>query len=234
MRSAENVFSEIYFLAVIHGATFLTISDDSFTISHRRVKRVCDLVVSSGIEINWRCESRVQGMTKDVLARMAKAGCVSIQFGVESGSQSVLNKIRKNLNLEHLPVVLQAACDVGISPICMFIFGHYCDTLETMQQTLDLARGLLERYQSGNIFAINTPFPGTYQYDHREELGLYLYSEAWQNFSPEDNNLYNVYTDNFDRDMLARFYFDAQDYMLTREDVERIFHRTPERVSRQP
>lgn len=233
-RSVENIFSEVYYLVTHYEATFLIITDDTFTVSHRRVRRFCELILASGITFHWRCESRVQGMNEDILKWMSAAGCVSIQYGVESGSQEVLNRIHKYLSLEKLPQVLQATNTAQITPICMFILGHYCDTPETMQKTLDLMRDIHSRYHAGVLLSINTPFPGTYQYIHRNELGLHFYSEAWQNFSPEVHDTYNVYTEYFDRDMLAHFYFAAQDCLMTRQQARKAFSGPLQKSLREP
>lgn len=222
MRSAENVFSEVYLLVTSDDVPYLLIADDSFTVSEQRVRRFCELVRGAGLTFSWWCESRVQGIRPELLATMAEAGCVSVQFGVESGSQEVLDRIRKNMSLGRLHAVLQAARQAGISPICSLMLGHYCDTPETMQQTIDLARELRERYQAAVLVSINTVFPGTYQYEHRAELGLRLYSEAWRDF---DLETVNIYTDAFDRDVLTRFYFEAQRHAATRDEVSQIFQK---------
>lgn len=222
MRSVENVFAEVYYLSEVFKAAYLLISDDTFTVSHERVTRFCDMMIAADVRLEWWCESRVQAMTREVLEKMARAGCGSIQFGVESGSQQVLSDIRKQMSLDKLREVLRAACELNIRPICSLMLGHYSDTPETMQQTIDLARELKEEYGAAVLISINTLFPGTYQYEHREELGLHLYSEDWRDF---DLGNINVYTDHFDRNTLAKYYFAAQSFTASREEVENVFRK---------
>lgn len=226
-RSAENIFSEVYHLYVTKAPSYFLVTDDTFTVFHRRLKRFCHLMIDSGIRLDWWCESRVQGITRKLMELMVAAGCVSIQFGVESGSQEVLDKIRKYMSLEKLHEILQQAYELGIRPVCSMILGHYCDTAETMQETVELARTLKDKYDAAVLVSINTLFPGTYQYEHREELGLHLYSENWRDF---DLGKINIYTNNFDRETLADFYFRITPYISSRiaEDVFRKSRRQPQ------
>jgi radical SAM superfamily enzyme YgiQ (UPF0313 family) len=221
-RSAENIFGEVYHLYYVYKPAFFLITDDTFTVSHRRLRRFCDLMIAAELDAQWWCESRVQGMTRELLGRMAQAGCESIQFGVESGSQEVLDNIRKHMSLDKLHQVLRAASELGIRAVCSMIIGHYCDTPETMQQTVDLARMLKEEYGAAVLVSINTLFPGTYQYDHRDELGLQVYSEDWDKF---DLSMINVRGRHFDREVLAKYYFEVKPYISSRELVREIFSK---------
>jgi anaerobic magnesium-protoporphyrin IX monomethyl ester cyclase len=212
MRSAEHVFCEVYYVDYQYSPTYLMIPDDTFTVSHRRLHRFCEMMIANGMDLDWWCESRVQQMKRPLLEKMAEAGCASIQFGVESGSQEVLNAIRKHMSLDKLFEVLRNAVELDIHPICSLMIGHFCDTPETMRRTVELAQYLKEEFGAAVIVSVNTLFPGTYQYDHREELGLHLYSEDWKDF---DLGNINIYSDNFDRNTLAHFYYEASEHVAT-------------------
>jgi anaerobic magnesium-protoporphyrin IX monomethyl ester cyclase len=222
MRSVENFFSEVYFLCDRYQPRYLLIADDTFTASPERVKRFCNLMIRSGLNIRWGCESRVHGLTRRTLEKMAESGCHAIQFGVESGAPEVLRRIRKHLSLEKLHEVVRSTVEVGILPVCSLMLGHFCDTPEKMRRTIELARTLKEEYGAVVLIGINTVLPGTYQYIHRGRLGLDLYSEDWANF---EANFINVRSPNFDREILAHFFREAQPLLTSAQDAEAVFQQ---------
>lgn len=178
IRDIENVFLET--LMVTHccgGPREIFYIDDTFTVFRQRVERFVELCVQSKVPLTWRCESRVDAMVRnsDLLPGMKQAGCKRIQFGIESGNQQVLNSIRKQMKLEDARMVIGKTIDSGIPVATSFMFAHYCDTEATMTDTLNFMEELKRKYGSmiDVVYGLNTPFPGTYQYDHMEELGMH-------------------------------------------------------------
>lgn len=177
VRKIENVFLETILL--LHLTDFkkeIYYCDDTFTAVVRRVKRFLELIDLSSLHYKWRCESRVDVLNANryLIKEMAERGCQRLQYGIESGNQEVLDKIYKHLDLSVVEDLIAYSISCGLRIATSFILGHYCDTKETMNDTLELMRRLKERHgKSIEIFySYNTPFPGTYQYDHREELGI--------------------------------------------------------------
>lgn len=207
MREIENVFLEtIYLQEVCENYQEVFFCDDTFTVFKDRIERFIELCDESEISVNWRCESRVDAMYRNshLLKGMKRVGCKRIQFGIESGNQEVLDKIRKGMKLPEVYEIIDLTIKEGINVAASYIFGHYCDTRETMEDTVNMIERLKTQY--GNkveiAFGSNTPFPGTYQYEHMEELGIIMIVDA---FSQLDMMNPVMRTNNFSVDDLKLF-----------------------------
>lgn len=207
VRDIENVFLEsLYIVDVCKNYYQIFYCDDTFTVFRNRLERFIQLYDQTKTKFLWRCESRVDALHKysDLLEGLKGAGCRRIQFGIESGNQEVLNNIRKGLILEQAYEIIDKTVKCGIPVVTSFMFGHYCDTVETMTDTLSMMEFLTSKYK-GQVevaYALNTPFPGTYQFEHMDELGLEL---VIKNFAELDMYSAIVRTKNFDESTLRLF-----------------------------
>ena len=208
IRDIENVFLETLMVTnCCGGPREIFYIDDTFTVFRQRVERFVELCVQSKVPLTWRCESRVDAMVRnsDLLPGMKKAGCKRIQFGIESGNQQVLNSIRKQMKLEDARMVIGKTIASGIPVATSFMFAHYCDTEETMADTLAFMEELKRKYGSmiDVVYGLNTPFPGTYQYDHMEELGMHYTVKSYAQL-----DMYGpvIETAQFDTKMQLDFY----------------------------
>lgn len=183
MRSAENIFNEIYYVYIKEGKDYFNIFDDTFTASRSRLKKFCDLMIQANIPVKWRCDSRADILSEDVLDLLKRAGCIAIHIGIESGSQEVLNKLGKGINLVKAENIISYANDIGIKVMCSFMIGHHCDTQNTVKQTISLALKFKRKYNAYIAFSTNTPFPGTYLYEHAKKLGITIHETRWDHFN---------------------------------------------------
>ncbi len=182
-RSAESVVDEIHFLRWRGIDGKLKFLDDTITADGRRLGHMLELMERTGLKTKWGAESRVDVVTQASLERMARCGCVSIQFGVESGSQLVLDRIRKRIQLEQVVRAVEWASHCIEFVSCSFIIGHPFDTEETVGETVALGLRLQQDYQVDVLFSIATPFPGTYLYNHADELGLRNLSKSFDDYT---------------------------------------------------
>lgn len=184
VRDIENVYLEIVMLQKeIKEDILITIIDDSFTVLKNRVSKFLDLIEDYNANFLWECESIVRHMDENLLKRMKKNNLISIQFGIESGNQQVLDRIRKGINLLYAEDIIRKARELGIITYASFIFGHYCDTEETAQDTIDFMKKLVTKYNVNVVASYNTPFPGTYQYEHAQELGMKFISDDFKMYT---------------------------------------------------
>ena len=180
VRSPDNVVEETEQIYSEINPQFLFVADDTFTIFHDRTKEICKRYHNLGIR--WVCESRVNTINREMVKEMAEAGCFMIQFGVESGSQSILNSIRKGITVEQVRKAVSMCKDYGVKPVCSFMIPHPEDTLKTIQET----ESLMEEFRDlgANIFvSLTTPFPGTFLYDNAEKLGLEYVTQDTDEFN---------------------------------------------------
>ena len=111
-RSVENVLAEIDMIIKKYDCRKFVIYDDIFTLDRKRVKRFCEEFKKRGLK--WRCWSRTNTIDKEMLLMMKDAGLVSITFGVESGDDNVLSKMRKHSTAEQNRKALLACKEAGV------------------------------------------------------------------------------------------------------------------------
>ena len=208
-RSAECVVDEVQTLIDLFGLTSFYFVDDTMTASARRLLRLCDgmrrLRIPSRLtrRLKWTCEARADSATRATLAAMASAGCTTIQFGMESGSQALLDTLGKKVTLEQIENAVAWSRAAGISPVLSMVFPHPDETEVTFRQTLAFIQKLYDLGAEKIIPALLTPFPGTRFFEERERLGLMVLTA--------DTDEYNlgtpvVTTPNFGLDKIANGY----------------------------
>jgi len=141
-RSAEAIVDEMEHLVRDFGARDIAIVDSLFCANKRRVMKVCDEIIRRGVKVSWTCSSRVEVVDKEMLQRMKDAGCWRTRFGVESGSDQVLDFISKGITKEKIRNAITWADEVGLRPKAFFIVGHLPDTAETIRETIEFAKSI--------------------------------------------------------------------------------------------
>ena len=160
-RSPQNVVDEIEMLVDRYGVDFVGFVDDNMMASERRLLEFCDLIKKRGFPVTWGCHGRVTSAKPDVLERMSEVGCVWIGYGIESGSQKILDAMNKKATVAHDKEAVINTRRAGMYPNTTFIFGYPGETLETIQETIDFKREM--GLECGSFFA--TPYPGTHLYE---------------------------------------------------------------------
>ncbi len=140
--TAQRIFEHILFLSERYGVRGIYFREDNFTVNPKRVEELCDLIISHGLKIQWACESRVNRLTPQSVEKMAKAGCIGLYIGVESGSDRIL-KIMEKLEtrsdfVEKFPL-LHAN---GIGTYTTWIYGSPGEAPEDRRQTESLMETL--------------------------------------------------------------------------------------------
>jgi radical SAM superfamily enzyme YgiQ (UPF0313 family) len=138
-RSPGNVVDEIDHLVRRFGVREIHFEDDNLTVKRRHVEGICELLLSRGIDVSWAAPNGVRVDTLDVelLTLMKRSGCYFLAFGVESGNQEILDRIKKGTDLETIRRAIEAARSVGIQTQAFNIFGLPGETAETIEQTID-------------------------------------------------------------------------------------------------
>jgi len=153
--------------------------DDSLALNRARILKICQLISQRGIEVKWVPQCRVDSMDEEVLDAMKKAGCHYIRFGVESGSQKMLDIMKKKTTLRQIRRAFELCRKVGIKTQAFFIFGIPGETPETIRETIEFAKKM--RPDSAQ-FAVVIPHPGTDLYQICQKKGWLRYS-SWEDFS---------------------------------------------------
>ena len=168
MRSPQKVVDELEFLYRKYGEDQYTFYDDAFTVSQARTEEICNEILKRGLKIKWDCETRVDMVTKDLLQKMKDAGCIAVWFGVEAGSEQVIEAMGKGISIQQTLNAFKWANEVGLMTVASMILGFPGETRETAMESIKL----LKRIKSDEIGVyIATPYPGTPMYDYVKKMG---------------------------------------------------------------
>ena len=158
-RSAENIIKELKMLEKGKGrgeknVKYVWFFDEVFTINRRRVVEVCERILEERIKIKWFCDSRVELVDEELLKTMRKSGCIGISYGVESGSQKILNNMKKGNTVEEAKNALIWTRKAHIPIQCNLILGFVGEDEETLKETESFIKATLpETLQIGIINA---------------------------------------------------------------------------------
>lgn len=141
-RSPQHVIDEFKHLqANGYGAVYFV--DDHFLLQPKRIEAICKGINDAEINIQWGCEGRVDSTAQHLFPAMAKAHCRTLMFGVESGSQKVLDRLKKDQTLEQVESAVDNAKEAGIEIVHgFFVVGSPDETVEDMRATFDFASRL--------------------------------------------------------------------------------------------
>jgi radical SAM superfamily enzyme YgiQ (UPF0313 family) len=168
-KSSDRVLEEINYLVSEYKTRRIGIGDDNFTCNRKRLHEICDKIIEEDIDIEWRCESRVDSVNDETLRLMKKAGCHVIYFGVESGSPRILKLINKDIPISRVERTLKNCKETGMATSAAFMVGLPTETREEMEMTRSLALRLPLWAITVKIYV---PCPGTALYDFCVRNGL--------------------------------------------------------------
>jgi radical SAM superfamily enzyme YgiQ (UPF0313 family) len=169
MRSPKNVVDELEVLHKTYGISKFTFCDDAFTVDQQRTEILCNEILSRGLKIQWNCGTRVDMITRELLVKMKDAGCITVWFGVESGTQQVLDAMKKGISPELTIKVLGWVRELGMQPIPNVILGFPGETKESAWKTIKFVEKISP--DAVGFYNVATPFPGTPMYDTVKEKG---------------------------------------------------------------
>ena len=172
-RSPENIIEEISFLRKEYGIRQLDILDDNFSFDVDRAHRILEMIIAKrwDLKINLQIGVRIHSLNMDLLKTMKRAGVFKFGFGIESGDEAMLKRIKKGLDLDRAIEIVRMARSLGMVTHGYFIIGFPGDSPETMQRTIDFAKQLDPHYAS---FSICTPLLGTEMYNDIAHHGVFL------------------------------------------------------------
>jgi len=158
-RSPKNVIDEMEHLKKRYNAQIIAFADDMVNPDY--TKKICNEIIKRKLKILWRCQARAN-LTKEILKLMKKAGCIGISFGVESGSQKVLDSIQKNLKIKDIKKVFKSCREVGIFTHAFIMIGNSNENMKDVFKTSKLIKEI-KPFSIG--VAITTPYPKTHLFE---------------------------------------------------------------------
>ncbi|MDI6826393.1 MAG: radical SAM protein [Candidatus Aenigmarchaeota archaeon] len=179
-RSPQNVVEEIEEVYHRYGTRVFSFKDATLTVDMNRVHEICDLIKKKNLHIVWNCMTRVNLVNEKLVKKMRSAGCYLICFGIESGSQEILNKMKKGITLDQIKKAVNLCKKEGIIVGTSIIIGYPGETRSTIEATLNFLREL-----DPDIIApgFATPLPRTHLYETIQE-DLLTYDLSSPTFGP--------------------------------------------------
>ncbi|MFP4487147.1 MAG: B12-binding domain-containing radical SAM protein [Campylobacterales bacterium] len=177
-RSAKSVVDEFEYLEKL-GIKEVEVYDDTFTWSKQRVIDICNGILEKNIKISWAVRDRVSSYDPDLIALMKKAGCYRIHYGIESGVQKVIDRMKKKITIEQATVAVNGAKKAGMEVLVYFMMGGVDETLEDMEQTIKYSLTLPADYAE---FSVTIPYAGTEMYDEAIKMGI-ITNDYWKEYA---------------------------------------------------
>lgn len=167
-HSVRRVIEEIKILVNDYGIREIQFLDSIFILNRQWVKEFCETLKRENIDITWNCSAKVDLVDPEILEIVAKAGCFSIFYGLESGNQDLLDIIQKGITIQQIRDAMKWTHEAGIETRGSFILGLPGETPEKANKTIDLAIDLDLTYAQFNLAF---PFKGTKMYDFALDMG---------------------------------------------------------------
>jgi anaerobic magnesium-protoporphyrin IX monomethyl ester cyclase len=168
--SSKRVIGEIEDLKSRYGTRGIYFINDNFTLRKEVTTEICNQMIEKKLDLQWVCDTRVDLVNNDLLALMAKAGCHTIWFGVESASPRILKRIGRNTTPEQVKEAFKLCKKNGIKTACSFMLGLPDETLADMEDSLNFAKKLDADWCQFNTFIA---YPDSKLYNELLESGKY-------------------------------------------------------------
>ena len=195
LRSVDNVLAELDAIAERLGDRNIWFRDETFGLNKRWLDEFLEKLTArnrrKGYVLEWGCNSRANLADLGRYRRMKESGCNTVSFGVESGDETILKRIRKKTTPAMAVKAIATAQQAGLSVAAFFILGHPGETWRTALKTMHLAA----RSQANSIaVGVMVPYPGTevWQMARSAEYGYKLLSEDWRVYDKYFGNALSV------------------------------------------
>lgn len=170
-RSNESILEEIRYLQENFRINYINFSDELLMSSIGRTMDLCRAIIDSGLKFKWWCNGRLNYAKPKVLELMKEAGCVFINYGIESFDDEALKVMDKVLTTKQIEIGIQNTLDIGISPGFNIIFGNIGETKEVLMKGVEFLLKYDDGSQMRTIRPV-TPYPGSPLYHHAVREGM--------------------------------------------------------------
>jgi radical SAM superfamily enzyme YgiQ (UPF0313 family) len=208
-RSPENIIAEFAILYEKYGVRYFHFVDDEFVLKKKFIYDFCKkLKQEFNGTITWGCAGRVNLMTEALIATMADAGCVLIGYGIESGSQKMLDIMKKGATVEQAKEAIKLTKKHLGWADCSFMIGTPGENRETIQETIDFCK---EIDLAPEVIFFETPYPGTELYRMALQQGKIIDEEEYiLNLGEQGENIRVNFSELTDTEL-----WEAQEFMIT-------------------
>ncbi len=180
-RSPKKVLEELEWMRDVHHADIFALYDDTFTFDKKRANAICDEMKARKFDLPWDCRTRVDQITTEILTKLKNANCQLVHFGVESGSQKMLDAMKKHTTVEKNAWAIKLSKEVGISVAISVVVGYPGETPEMLKETFDF----IKKTKPDFVYVCQAiPYPGTELLDILKKLNWEV-STDWNKFDEQ-------------------------------------------------
>jgi hypothetical protein len=202
LRSPQRVLQEMRSIHAEYGITDFGLVHDMFTVDAKRVRNFCHTLLEAGEGYTWGCSARTDCVDEEMIELMAAAGCVSMFFGVETGSDRMQKIIDKHLNVKRAHQIIDIAEKAGIHSTISLITGFPEETMDDLRDTVDMFMHSARTPRSGPQLNLLSPLAKTpLHLQFKDQLTLDSLcsdiSHQGRRQNPEDMELIRRYPDIF-------------------------------------
>lgn len=174
-RTAENIFEELKSQKDKYNIEDFYFVDSLINGNIEELSKLCDLIIGNKLKVNWGGKARIdKRITLEFLTRMKNAGCQALDYGIESGSQKVVNDMRKGIDIKVAGKVIRNTYRAGIRANCFFIIGYPTEAFGDFLKTIFFVirnRKFIDKISPGSGCGIP---PGSYLHKHSDELDILI------------------------------------------------------------
>ncbi|MCK7580896.1 MAG: radical SAM protein [Chromatiales bacterium] len=178
MKSPERIVAELTAARDRHHVFDFLFWSESFTLRREWTQEVLEAIIAADLGIRFVCNSRSDHVDPDLLELLRRAGCWMIGFGLESGNQTILDIMGKNVTLEQNRQAVLWAKEAGLQITAHMVLGYPGETAETIANTIRFTRSLPLDYAQ---FYCAVPFPGSRMFQLCLDQELFI-DEPWERF----------------------------------------------------
>lgn len=219
-RSAANVLLEVEYL-MHRGIHEIFIIDDTFTINRKRVIEFCSEIIRRNLKLKFKISSRIDRVDREMLTLLKQAGCYRIHYGIETGSQRLLDYLEKGIMVDKIREVVKLTQSCGIEVFAYMMTGIPTETYDDYKKSVQLIREIKPNFVH---YSICTPFPKTELY-HRWLCSQNDQVDYWHEFAvkPVKNFRIRSLNDTFSIEELRKMQDNAmrsfylQPYVIARQ-----------------
>lgn len=160
LKSAQRIVQDFQYFHRKFGIRSFDVAHDAFTVNENMVTALCDAIIDSDLDIKWKCSTRIDCISKELILKMKAAGLSHISLGVESGSQSMQKSLKKGLDLTTVKPMVKFLQENGIEVTLLFMYGFPEETEENLNETMELCYSIMDtgRFHLCMFYCLFDPF----------------------------------------------------------------------------
>ena len=207
-----KVVDEIEFLVKNYNINGLQFLDETLTLNRKHIVEICDEILKRKINIMWGSYTRANLVNSELLKKLSESGCIQIDFGVESGSQRVLDMLKKGVTIEQIKHTFKLCREYNIRTFANYLTNIPGETVEEREKTIEFANSLNADRFTYNIFL---PYPNT---KINEENGIIISEKDYKYFFM------------FKRNSNLKFFSENYNFTPDKKDLDELFNDATKRI----